>query len=192
MKKKKHILDRYSRTADGRIIIEVNIEKVEYLYDNFDKTSPYLKKELEQGVVEYITESVHEIGREDFVISFQLASMPDDALAERVTTSIDNYFFYLKELKLRELGRMVRTSLILLIIGVAILALSAWVNLSVIGEKTVIKTIFAEGLTVAAWVSLWESLATFLINWTPHRRQIKTYERIAAAKILFHNGIDNK
>lgn len=185
---KKHILDRYARTETGEIAIEINVEKVSDLYNDFDKTSPYIKKELEQGVVDYITESVREIGKEDFVISFRLSSLPEESLAERVRKSVRNYFLYLKELELRELGRMVRTSLILLTIGIAILALSAWVNLGFVKEETVMQTIFAEGLTVAAWVSLWEALATFLINWTPHHRQIKMYGRIAAAKVLFHDG----
>jgi hypothetical protein len=28
-------------------------------------------------------------------------------------------------------------------------------------------------------VSLWEALAMFLVNWAPHRRLIRMYERIA-------------
>ena len=40
-----------------------------------------------------------------------------------------------------------------------------------------------EGLTVAAWVSLWEALATFLIKWMPIRKRLLLYERIATCAI---------
>ena len=43
----------------------------------------------------------------------------------------------------------------------------------------------AEGLTIVAWVSLWEALAMFLVNWAPHRRLIRMYERIAKADVRF-------
>jgi len=185
---KKHILDRYSRSEDGKIIIEIAAEKVEDLYNDFDKTSPYLKKELEQGVADYITDSVHEIGKEDFVICFRFDKIAEDSLMERTQKSIQNYFVYLRELEFRELAQKTRTSIILLAIGIAILFLSVWVNQQTVNSETVLGSVFAEGLTVAAWVSLWESLATFLINWAPHRRQIKRFERIAAARVIFRDG----
>jgi len=48
--------------------------------------------------------------------------------------------------------------------------------------------VFAEGLIVAAWVSLWESLATFLIEWFPQLRNIKLYYRLAAVQPVFRSG----
>ena len=81
---------------------------------------------------------------------------------------------------------MARSSLTLSAIGIVILFLSVWINQKTAGELTVIGHVFAEGLTVAAWVSLWNAIAIFLINWAPHRRQIKMYKQISKAKILFH------
>lgn len=181
----KHILERYSRTLDGRVIIDITAEKVEDLYNNFDKSAPYIKQDLEQELVDYIVASVREVGKERFAIRFNFTSAVDDTLTSRVKTSIHKYFIYLKELEMRELKRMFRTSLILFSIGAAILTISVWVNQKVASDTSVIGSVFAEGLTVAAWVSLWEALATFLINWSPHRRQIKLYEHIADAPVLF-------
>jgi hypothetical protein len=81
--------------------------------------------------------------------------------------------------------RNIRISLIFLVIGLAILFLSVWVNQQITDQASVVARVFAEGLTVAAWVSLWEALATFLINWTPYSRQIIMYDRIARAPIAF-------
>jgi len=182
---KKKILDRYSRTRDNQVIIDINAGRVEEIYDDFDKHAPYMKKELDQELVDYLIDSASEIGREDFVIQFRFAALPDAKLMSRVKTSVRNYFHYLIELEFRELARMSRSSVILLGVGVVILSLSVWITNRVAGHETVVTNVFAEGLNVAAWVSLWNAIANVLINWMPHRRQIKMYERLAKAKIIF-------
>ena len=187
----KQILDRYSRTADNKLMIDIAAGKVADLYNDFDKHAPYRKKELDQDLVEYIIDSVSEIGNEDFVIQFRLKTLADSNMTSRVKTSIHNYFLYLKELESRELARMTRTSFILFFIGVAILFLAVWINQKFPGHETVISNVFTEGLDVAAWVALWNAIATYLVNWAPHRRQIKMYERISAATILFHETVQD-
>ncbi|MFH1217631.1 MAG: hypothetical protein V1706_14135 [Pseudomonadota bacterium] len=183
---KKEIIDRYARTVDDRVIIDITADNIENLYNNFDKSAHYLKKDLDQNLVDYLIESVREIGGEDFVIQFSFAAVVTPELTTRVQESIGSFFVYLRELEVRELKRMLRASLILLAVGIIIMTLSVWVNIHFgLQRETVFNRVFAEGLTVAAWISLWEALATFLINWNPHRRLIKLYERIAGAKVLF-------
>lgn len=179
------ILERYSRADDGHYIIDINADKISDLYNNFDKQAPYIKKELDPNLVEYLAESARDMGREAFIIRIALLEAPDVMLMERITTSINSYFQYLKMIELQELRRNMRTSLIFLSMGIAILFLSVWVNQQLPEQTTVISKVFAEGLTVAAWVSLWEALATFLVNWTPYSRQIRLFERIANAPVQF-------
>jgi hypothetical protein len=185
----KDILERYARSSDGVVIIDIAANRIEELYNDYDKSAPYLKKDLEQDLVDYLVDSVREVGKEKFAIRFSIAGTVDPAPMSRVKMSIQKYFFYLKELERRELKRMFRTSLILFVIGIAILTLSVWMNRMFETDETVVIRVFAEGLTVAAWVSLWESLATFLINWAPHRRRIRLYERIAEAPVLFREAV---
>lgn len=45
--------------------------------------------------------------------------------------------------------------------------------------------VFAEGLIVAAWVSLWESLAIFMVEWFPLRKNTKLYRLLAEAELIF-------
>ena len=78
-----------------------------------------------------------------------------------------------------------RTSLIFLVVGMVLLFLSILTNEELASDATVITKVFAGGLTVAAWVSLWEALATFLVNWPPFTRRIRLYERIAHAPVEF-------
>ena len=183
--KQKEILDRYLRSDDGRIIIDITADKIEYLYNDFDKHTPYIRKELDQGLVDYLIDCVKEIGKEAFLIKFRFMEPVDNELQLRIQDSIHNYFLYLKELEIGEMRQMLRTSLILLLAGIAILTLSIWYNETFGIEQTVVNKVFSEGLTVAAWIALWESLATFLVNWAPHQRQIKLLKRIAMATVLF-------
>lgn len=62
--------------------------------------------------------------------------------------------------------------------GVVILFLAVLTreNISGSGDDMVIAHVLAEGLNVAAWVSLWHAIARYLINWAPHHRQVKMYE----------------
>ncbi|MBU1170348.1 MAG: hypothetical protein KKD44_12365 [Proteobacteria bacterium] len=183
---KKKILDRYSRTPENELIIDISAEKVEDLFNDLDKYAPYRKKELDQDLVDYLINSVREIEKERFVIHFRLAVQADDSLTTRVKRSIDNYFRYLKVLKVRELADMVRSSMILFIIGIVFLSLSVWTNQKILDPDGVVGHVFLEGLTIAGWVSLWNAITTFLINWPPHRREMKLYDRISKAAIHFY------
>lgn len=183
--KEKQILDRYNRTADNKIQIDIAAGKIEEIYNDFDKFAPYVKKELNQDLVEYIIDAVSEIGDEQFIINFNFATVTDVNLISRVQSSIQNYFLYLQELEFRELSAMVRTSIIQFSIGVVILSISVWINQHIKGYNNVVTQVFAQGLNVAAWVSLWHAISTFLINWAPHRKQIKMYQRISTASIRF-------
>jgi hypothetical protein len=102
-----------------------------------------------------------------------------------VQKSLHNYFLYLRELEARELRRLTRTSLLLLVVGTAILTASVVVNARPSVRDVVLGNVIAQGLTIAAWVALWEALALFLVNWAPHRRLVRMYERIARADVRF-------
>jgi hypothetical protein len=170
-------------TDQGKVILDVAAAKVQDLYNDFDRTAPYLKRDLDQDLADYLVDCVREIGRKDFVIRINLVQRPDDVLENRVKESIENFFLYLKELEVRTMKKMLRTSLTLFTIGLGILAMAVWVNRIMTSSENVIAHVFAEGLTVAAWVSLWEALATFLIQWTPHRQDVRLFDRIAHAPL---------
>ncbi|NTV98216.1 MAG: hypothetical protein HGA70_03535 [Chlorobiaceae bacterium] len=187
---RKRILDRYEKTGDGDVIIDVASGKVEDLYEDFDRTAPYHKKDLEEGLVYYLSECVREIGRAKFVIRFTFDQLPSEELMRRVGTSIHKFFMYQKELESGAMKKMLRTSLILFVTGIAILGVSLWLThlLNVAGSRSFLNTFFLEGLTIVAWVSMWEGLATLLLNLVPHLNRIRQYISIAEAKIMFEHG----
>lgn len=182
---KKNIIERYERSSDGEVLIDISAIKIEDLYDNFDKRATFLKKDLNQNLVEYIIESVSEIDDEKFIIQFNLDTTTNEESINRVKNSVNSFFDYMQELESRKMKEMIRTSMILLVIGIVLVTVSVVMSKSQIVDKSVVAAVIAEGLTVAAWISLWESLATFLIKWMPHKRKIALFKRIANSNIKF-------
>ena len=189
---KKKILDRYEHTADGCVIIDVAARRVEDLYEDFDKTAPYHKKDLDEDLAYYLTECAREIGQVDFVIRFMFERFPSEEFMLRVRTSVNKFFIYQRELELGAMNKMLRTAVTLLVIGIVILGLSLWVNhlFTVDGTPSFLNTVFAEGLTIVAWVSVWEALATFLLNWPQHLFHIRLFRKIAEAPIQFQRSTE--
>jgi len=58
---------------------------IEDLYDDFDREAPHIVKELEANLVEYITESARELGKQSFRIHFSLERTPGEAVKETRT-----------------------------------------------------------------------------------------------------------
>lgn len=182
---KKNILERYEKNENGEIIINISAHKIEDLYDNYDRKSHFLKKDLNHDLVEYIIDSVSEIDSELFLIEFSLEQESTDEAISRVRNSVKIFFLYMKELELRKMKGMIRTSIILLFTGLVLAGMSVLMNHSEWGKESIIGGVIAEGLTVAAWVSLWESLATFLIKWMPYKNKISLYQKISDSKVTF-------
>ncbi len=189
---KKRIVDRYDHTDDGFVIIDVAARRVEDLYEDFDKTAPYHKKDLDEDLAYYLTECAREIGQVDFVIRFMFERFPSEEFMLRVRTSVNKFFIYQRELELGAMNKMLRTAVTLLVIGIVILGLSLWVNhlFTVDGTPSFLNTVFAEGLTIVAWVSVWEALATFLLNWPQHLFHIRLFRKIAEAPIQFQRSTE--
>ena len=184
---KRGVLDRYERDAGGRVILDVTAARVEDLYNDFDKSAPHVKRDLDPDLAEYLTGCVRELGRAPFLIRFTLAEPPDEPRQARVRRSVNAYFHYLTAVEAREILQMFRRSAILFTIGLALLFGSVSLNQALGPERSVTANVFAEGLTVAAWVSLWEALAIFLIEWFPHRRYVRIYRRLALAELVFRS-----
>jgi hypothetical protein len=182
------VLNRYERDADGRILIDVAATRTEDLYSDFDRNAPYVRRDLDQDLVSYLIDCAKELTGEAFAIRFALDQPPDTVRVSRIRRSVNGYFLYLGQLEQQGVYQLMRRSAVLFIIGVAILFISVWVNQWLGSERSVVGNVFAEGLTVAAWVSLWEALATFAVEWFPHHRSIRLYRRLADAPLVFGPG----
>jgi len=182
---KKDVINRYERDPQGHILIDVAAGKVEALYNDFDRSAPFIRRDLDQDLVDYLIDCAEEIGKEKFTLCFSLAEQPDESRRARIRHSLRSYFLSLAEVERRKVRKMLRRSLVLFLIGVGILFLSVWLNQSLGEDRSVVSNVFAEGLTVAAWVSLWEALAIFAIEWFPFRENIRLFRTLATTETVF-------
>jgi hypothetical protein len=184
---KKTILGRYELTEENQVVIDIAIRTVEDLYNNFDRTAPYMKKDLDQEFVDYIIDSVREIGDNDFVIRITLSNMPNEITMSRVRSSINTFFQYLKDMEHRTLDTMFRRSFMLFGIGLTLLALAIITARKFSSGKGVLTEVFSQGLTIAAWVSLWEAIANLFVEWHPHNKDIRLYEKVMNSPVIFRH-----
>ncbi|MBN2180809.1 MAG: hypothetical protein JW715_02755 [Sedimentisphaerales bacterium] len=184
---KKQILARYELTEQNEVVIDVSIRTVEDLYNNFDRTAPYMKKDLDQEFVDYIIDSVREVGNNSFIIRITLSNMPDEITMSRVRSSIYTFFQYLKDIERRALETMFRRSFMLFGIGLALLALAIAATRKFSSSEGVLAEVFAQGLTIAAWVSLWEAIANLFVEWRPHTKSIRLYEQVMNSPVMFRH-----
>jgi hypothetical protein len=81
--------------------------------------------------------------------------------------------------------------LILLGVGLGLLVLAILATRRLTDGGSVVTEVFAGGLTIAAWVSVWEATALLFLEWQPHRRNIRLFNRIIAAKVQFRTIVAN-
>jgi hypothetical protein len=189
---RRDVLSRYERDGERNIIIDVAAPRVEDLYNDFDKSAPYIRRDLDQDLADYLIGCARELGRVPFILRFSLGNPPDEPRLSRIRRSLNTYFMYLAETEIQKILEMFRRSAILFVIGLGILFGSVWFNRLLGPERSVTANVFAEGLTVAAWVSLWEVLAVFLIEWFPHRKSVLLYRRLAHARLVFRSTAELK
>jgi hypothetical protein len=191
---KKNILERYDRSDDGYVAIDVYASKVEELYEDFDKQAPYHRKDLDEELVAYLLDCVREIGRVDFIIRITLDAIPSAELQERIRTSLKKFFVYQRELELATMRRLLRKSLLFFLAGIILLFLSLWLPTAISPDsrRLVSRRVLDEGVTIAAWVSIWESLSNLMFNYRPARQKIRLNSRIADAEVRFQSHPDMK
>ena len=178
---KNDILNRYDKNQNDEIIINISTPKVEDLYDDYDKKSTFIKKDLKKSLEKYLNQSVDEIENNPFIIKFFFDKKSDIKADEKVKNSIKEYFDYLQYWEQKKMKEQLKNSFIFMIIGFIFVSISFNLN----EHEIFIYKLISEGAMVGGWVSLWEALATILIKWLPLRKKLKIYRNISNAKIEF-------
>jgi len=176
---KDYILNRYDKDKDENLLIKIYTTKVEDLYEDFDKKSSFIKKDLKDNLKEYLYESAYEIGNRPFKIQFYFEEKITEDSSLKLHSSIQEYFSYLQFLKKKVMKENIKNSIIFSIIGFLLVFISFSLS---IYDKMYFK-IISEGIMIGGWVALWEALATILVGWLPLRKELKIYNKIANAKI---------
>jgi hypothetical protein len=183
---KKNFLKRYERDAENNILIDVSVARAEELYNDFDRCAPHIRRDLDQDFVEYLIECTQEIGSEPFIIRISFSDPNSANHLQRIQKSLHSFFLYLCAKEKQNQLEMLRNSAVLGSIGLILLFSSAWINRLLHTNHSLPNDVLIEGVTVAAWVALWEAVALVLIGWVPIRRKIKLYQRLARATIILN------
>ena len=178
-------LERYARDADGRIIIDIATARIDNLFQQFDHIAPFAKKDLDDDLAKYLIECAREVGNQPFVVRIHVQALPDEPIQQQTRRSIRSYFLYRAASGQRGLRVSLRVSGIIFVAGLLLLALSLTAHQYAIAMQPLWPRLLAEGLTVAAWVALWQALATLLTRLPSGLREIRRYQRIAAAPVEF-------
>jgi hypothetical protein len=182
---KEDIFSRYEPHSSRRLAIDVSVGKVEELFEDFDSAASYVKKDLDQDFVDYLIESVQEIGSYDFVIRINLPVLVQEKYRKRVRKSIRSYFRYLELLERRKLRKMLWRSTLLFSLGMLLLILSKTLKGSMQHLSGMMQELMIEGLTVAAWVSLWSAFGSLIFELANIITDIRIYRRIASREVVF-------
>ena len=179
------VLNRYEQSTEGEFVVDIAASRTEELYNNFDKSAPYIRRDLDQDLVDYLFDAAKELKNESYRIRFSLSEAPDKEKELRIRNSVNAYFMYLAVLEQQQVYQIFRKSLILFFVGLVILFLSITAHDATLSMNSDVMEIFAHGLTVAAWVSLWNAFAVVLIEWFPLARNIRLYRKLAKAPVEF-------
>jgi len=145
----------------------------------------YIRRDLDKDLVDYLVDCVRELVGLPFKIRFTIGSPMEETRPAKVQNSVKEYFRYLLEREKSNLLKMFRRSALFLAAGIAILSASFSAGRLGGDGGHVVSDVFKEGLTIAAWVSLWEAIAVFIVDWFPHRRSILVFRSIAEAELIF-------
>jgi len=182
---KEDIFSRYESHAGRRLAIDVSVGRIEELFEDFDSAASYVKKDLDQDFVEYLIECVREIGGYDFVIRINLPVLVQEKHRKRVRKSIKSYFRYLELLERRKLRKMLWRSFLLFCLGMFLLTISMTFRGGMEHFGVMMQELLVEGLTVAAWVSLWAAFASLIFELASIIADIRIYRRIAGREVVF-------
>jgi hypothetical protein len=182
---KQDIFNRYESHSGRRLAIDVSVGKIEELFEDFDSAASYVKKDLDQDFVEYLIDCVKEIGSYDFVIRINLPVSVQEKHRKRVRKSINSYFRYLELLERRKLRKMLWRSFLLFCFGMLLLTVSMTLKKDMAHFSGMMQELLVEGLTVAAWVSLWTAFASLIFEFARIIADIRIYRRIANREVVF-------
>jgi len=189
---KQDVLSRYESHSSRRLAIDVSVGKIEELFEDFDSAASYVKKDLDQDFVDYLIESVREIHSKDFVIRINLPVQVNEKHRERLQRSIKNYFGYLEFLEQRKLRKMLWRSFLLFCLGMFLLIISITLKGNMRHLSGMMQELIIEGLTVAAWVSLWSAFAIIIFELANIIGNIRLFRCIADREVVFKTNNPSK
>lgn len=177
--------DRYEKTPDGKLIIDVSINKYEELYDEWDSSASYVKKDLDADFVDFLREGFEEAPNKQFLLRITVPNR-DSVSEEKVSTSVQNYFQYLLDHSKNKRRGHIRMTLIHLFLGLTFMTIYSVLHYTL--QEGIFNHLLVEGALVMGWVNMWHTITGLLYEWIPYHKEARICERISKIPIEFRTS----
>jgi hypothetical protein len=170
--------------------LALRVREIAQLFNSMDPT-PFLNKDLDRAAEDFIeTWAAGFPPGCRFQITIHLEQWPSDGdPSEMLSGAIHNHFAYKADRTNSALKYLLQQGRASLLIGIV------FVSLCLLGADAIGRlganagySVARESLTIVGWVAMWRPLQIFLYDWWPLRRQIRLYQRLAAAHIQAVQG----
>jgi hypothetical protein len=166
-------------------VILVRVQESSQLFNSLDP-SPFLERDLDDDLVDYITSWAREIPKHrPLRLRIQVRQPPrrDDEVGI-LRQAIHNHFTNSAQLKRNEFRQLMRRGRLSLLIGLAVLstAMLASQLVETAGGEPLLK-LLREGVLIGGWVAMWRPLEILLYDWWPVRAERQLHERLRDAEI---------
>lgn len=184
MKTKQSILERYEKHGNT-YLIQVSTNNFKSLFNEFDRTASFIKRDLNYDFAEYLFESAEDLVCHNFKICLNLHSENKSMeLEDKVNKGIDNYFEYEINLITKEKIKVKKRIFIHILIATICFFISFTLN-KIINSESFFHMLFVESTLIAAWVLMWPVFSEFIYNLNGIKKKIDVYNKIISAKIEF-------
>jgi hypothetical protein len=166
-------------------LILVRVQESSQLFNSLDP-SPFLERDLDDDLVDYITSWAREIPKHrPLRLRIQVRQPPrrDDEVGI-LRQAIHNHFTNSAQLKRNEFRQLMRRGRLSLLIGLAVLSTAMLASQLVesTGREPLLD-LLREGVLIGGWVAMWRPLEILLYDWWPVRAERQLHERLRDAEI---------
>lgn len=171
--------------------IDIDLDYYRELYSEWD-FSPQRNRDLDENLLDYLLNCCDEIpARYPVAIAINLPATVFDAdREERATQGFHNFFTYRIRREKNRYRYYYSKILKYLLIGGLLLLLASMLENFFSGLQHA--ELLVEGLIIGAWVSIWEVFSVVFFKLSEHRKKIKSYRRLLAAKTVYRYRPDQE
>jgi hypothetical protein len=166
-------------------VIRVRVARFTQLFNSLDP-SPFLERDLDDDLVDYVTSWAREIPRDlPLRLTIHLGQPPKEEDDEQVLrAAIQNHFANAAELKQNEFRQLLRRGWRSLAIGLAVLGIAIVTGkLMEAGDEHSLLTVLSQSVLIGGWVAMWRPLEILLYDWWPVRADRLMFERLRDAHV---------
>lgn len=179
----KHTIERYSKYEDGRLMIDISVSKYNELFNEWDNSASYVKKDIDAQLVDYFYECFEEVKNHEFIIMIKVPKK-NILKQEKVKESIKKYFEYVRIKEQNKLKAHLKKSVIFFCIGLLFIFLSIYLSKK-FWQPKLFQEVIIQGMVIVGWVTLWQALTGVLMEESQMVADIGIYKRIANTEVIF-------